>query len=315
MAPEEPAQEIAADVIGNSEIPLESKEPTEAQVSLEPIVLGNSKVEDHNPPESRLGVKTMDDEDQTEQAPDEVSPEPARDTTENSRSIPNTKQDRKNKAKNTKASFWADESEPVMPKLDSGAQSMNQESLDVDAPVASLHPDLGEPFAEPTQDDGKEFEDVPKSKKDKKKAKKSKALAWADDLDAAAREKNDTDQKSTNEGYNVAISQTSLHTEAKDSSADPAKTIVDELENVPKSKKDKKKGKKSRARSWTEEPETLPSDTDVAAGAESGKNDSQFPRSLTEQGFSEVFTEPQGDVKHVMASAPRTGKPRRKPRN
>lgn len=137
------------------------------------------------------------------------------------------------------------------------------------------------------------FQRVPKGKKDRKKAKKPKNLFWTDEPDLAAPEGHDGTKPSSEDSPTVASQETPIQVELLKQSTEPVKDVVEELENLPKSKNDrKKKAKKSKAFLWAEEPETLGSDADAKAQIEPEEDlDAPLLQDSLEQGPNQIVAE------------------------
>ncbi len=149
------------------------------------------------------------------------------------------------KAKKGKSSTWEDDVTPSMPEP--------KPILEITGtPMDSIDESLSFPTdkqAKPVMD---EFTAVPKSKKDKKKAKKSKVLPWEDEGTTSTPEQLEAQELVTKE--EDPLTAQPILTEPKELSIlKETELVAEELSATSKRKKDKKKVKKSEALSWEDE--------------------------------------------------------------
>jgi len=288
---DEPVKEIARDVTGVLATAPEIEEFTKAQVPFKTSDGATTRTDNDHHRESQEESKAIDDHDQIKRGYEEASTGPARSLVEEFESVPKGKKDRK-KAKKSKTLSLADEPDFAAPERNDGAKPRFEESPTVAAQETLIQVGLAEPSTELIQDVVEELEKHPKSNNDRKKAKKSKVFSWADEPESAVPEQADGAQSTSKEGSDLAIPDASLEGESKEPFTEPAKDVAEELESAPKSKKDKKNPKKSKAIFWAEEPETIGSNSDAKAQQESKEDrDAPLLQHSLEKGSTEIVTE------------------------
>ena len=161
--------------------------------------------------------------------------------------VPKSKKDKK-KAKKSKASSWEDDGTTSTP-----------EQMDAQEPaIAEEDPLLGQTvFEEPSVQKesvltGDESTAVPKSKKDKKRAQKSKTLSWVDQGTTNTPEQLEEHELAV-AGVDPPPAQFILNEPKESSLQEQPESVNNEFAAAPKSKKDKKKAKKSKLFSWEDE--------------------------------------------------------------
>lgn len=172
---------------------------------------------------------------------------------DSSETTPRSKKDKK-KAKKVKALSWVDETVVDDSNLDTVAQDGPKESTASAYAEMPLPKPLAEPTSGPTSEVAEDFESVPKSKKDRKKAKKSKSISWADEPENIAF---GTDDIIQTEPIERVDEQHGLREEPLEESATNV-PIIDDFVTATQSKKAKKKAKQSKALEWANEPESTP---------------------------------------------------------
>jgi len=288
---DEPVKQIARDVTGVLETAPEIEEFKEAQVPFKTSDGATTRTDNDHHRESQEESKAIDDHDQIKRGYEEASTGPARSLVEEFESVPKGKKDRK-KAKKSKTLSWDDEPDLAAPERNDGAKPRFEESPTVAAQETPIQVGLAEPSTEPVKDVVEELEKLPKSKNDRKKAKKSKVFSWADEPESAVPEQAYGAHLTSKEGSDLAIPNASLEVEIKEPFTEPARDVAEELESAPKSKKDKKKAKKSKAISWAEEPETLGPNSEAKAQQESKEDrDAPLLQHSLEKGSTEIVTE------------------------
>ena len=293
---DEPVKEIARDVTGILETAPEIEEFKEAQVPLKTSDGATTRTDNDHHRESQEESKAIDDHDQIKRGYEEASTGLARSLVDEFESVPKGKKDRK-KAKKSKTLSWDDEPDLAAPERNDGAKPRFEESPTVAAQETPIQVGLAEPSTEPVKDVVEEVEKLPKSKNDRKKAKKSKVFSWADEPESAVPEQAYGAHLTSKEGSDLAVPNASLEVESKEPFTEPARDVAEELESVPKSKKDKKKVKKSKAISWAEEPKTLGSNSEAKAQQESKEDrDAPLLQHSLEKGSTEIVTEGSEDA-------------------
>ena len=165
-------------------------------------------------------------------------------TQEQDSAPPKNKKDKK--SKKPIALAWEDEAAPT--REEEPVSESKDLGEDVPAQAMPLEDDI-------LQTPEQMAEDRPKSKKDRKKAKKSQAFSWEDDAAFAREDEPPSESRSLGED---ALE----HTKPLD---DAVLGNPEEIaEDRPKSKKDKKKAKKSQAFSWEVEDTPAQSEREIA---------------------------------------------------
>lgn len=179
---------------------------------------------------------------------------PVKGAEDNSENVPKSKKDKK-KAKKSKALLSADEPVLATPggEDDRVPTNFEQES----DPASALEP--MKPSIKLANDAGDDFERAPMNKKDRKKAKKSKAISWADDgPDVVTSER----QEAALQDSDAAFVEVAPPTEPAESTIVPAKDTAEDFEVASKSKKEKKKAKtksrKSEPSNWVDDSDPVP---------------------------------------------------------
>lgn len=284
---DEPNKEVLPDVTHVSKTAPESEKCTEAQFPpkiSEGLVFETET--DHQ--ESQEEPKAINERNHINQGYEETPTRPAEDITEEFQSVLKGKKDRK-KAKKSKNLPWTDEPDLAAPERNDGTKPRIEDCLTVASEETATPVVMLEQSTEPVKAIAEEPEEFSKSKNDRKKAKKSRFSSWADE---PLPEQNDGAQSTSKEKFDLAIPEASLGVGSKEPFTAPAKDIPEELGNAPRSKKDKKKAKKSKALFWAEESETLGSNTDAKAQLQSKQAlDAPLLQDSLGQGPDQIVTE------------------------
>ena len=149
------------------------------------------------------------------------------------------------------------------PKAIHDSQPANLKGADGPSQSALLDKELGEPPSNPREGLDEEIAAAPKSKKDRKKAKKSKSLSWASEPDVLASGRDDdVIETKAEESFDPMSAELEPQLESRQPSFGTASGAEEKFESVPKSRKEKKKAKKSKALSWADEPELVTPERD-----------------------------------------------------
>ena len=220
--------------------------------------------------------------------------------------------------------------------------SSSTDNLKASKAGSSLHPeslgkskDLGEPGLVPeTLKDASidpanaveaEFESVQRSKKERKKAKKSRTLAWAKEPDVFVSERDDGFEANILEGSDTASPNMPPQTEPKAPAT--TKKVGESFESVPKSKKERKKAAKSKillgegghnSDNLRIDDATAPEDDFIAPGADAlnpSIGDGLYataPETGVQTKFEELNTVPGDTVGVALESVPKRKKEKKK---
>ena len=230
--PEAVAGEESANVAPvNEAIEEPTEEPTKERDASVPE-------DDHPAPSIQLLREITEPQQETTESTPNLSTSPANEEDiQEASSMPKSKKDKK-KAKKAKALTLEDDLPEMTTEIDESKQA--GESNELDRAVV--------------KDDAAIAEEVPKSKKDKKKAKKSKAPAW-EDVEPTISSRDEIQQQVA-----VDVERQLLEEQSRDvAETQIEKSAETPLDEEPAEKKGKKKAKKSKFVAWDEEASMPPS--------------------------------------------------------
>ena len=209
-------------------------------------------------------------------------------------------------------------------KVSKAGNSLRQESLGKSKDPGGPGPvpvTLRDASIDPVNPLEAEFEGVSRSKKERKKAKKSRALAWAEEPDILVPERDDGFEANILEGSSIAAPNIPPQTEPK--SPATTKKVAESFESVPKTKKERKKATKSKLLSGEggRNPDRLriddaiaPEDEFIAQGAAAPNPsigddlDATEPETKVQTKSEELNTFPADTVGVALESAPKRKK-------
>ena len=254
VEPEEPVEEAAKDIIDGFESVPYSK-AKKSKRSRVPSWVDNAEVSTPGT-DDRLEYQreliAIERQKSIEQESKKPSTESAKDAMEQFGSAAKSKKGRK-KATKSKNLSWAGEPDVAMLEPTGEVKPELQRGCDATAPEDPMEGASKEPLTEPTKDVVADFESALKSKKDRKKAKKSKALSGADEFETASLERDNTVQPDPIVESEAPEPQSSRGRGLTEPLLEPPRDVVDDTESSSQSKKAKKKAKKSKALGWSDD--------------------------------------------------------------